>query len=282
MELERQLGGAVLFTPGDRPERFAKAWSASGGSLILDLEDAVADDCKALARTAVRDWLDQGFTPLVRINAASTEHFAADVIALAGARIRGVLMAKTHTVADVSAIHRLWPGVALYPLIESPEGLANVHQIARGEGVAQLCLGMLDLSAACGVAYPNDTFLSYARIQLTLASAAAGLTGAIDTPHPAYRELAAVAEEARTAAALGFTGKLCIHPAQLAIVNAAFMPSREELQWAEEVVAAGRSGGVAVVRGTMVDAPVIARAHGILRMADRMKESVPVTPAGSR
>lgn len=273
MKIDRSLGGGVLFTPGDRPERFAKAWHASRGALILDLEDAVAAERKPLARTAVRAWLAEGFEPLVRINATSSPHFAGDVAALRDVRLSGVVIAKTHAPADVAAIHRLWPEAALYPLIESPQGLRNVLEIAQGEGVAQLCLGMLDLSATSGVNYPNSTFLDYARIALTLASAAAGVAGALDTPHPGYRELEEVAREARSAAALGLAGKLCIHPAQLEIVNAAFTPDGDALRWAEEVVAAGSHGGVSVVRGAMVDAPVVARAHGILRMAERMKSA---------
>lgn len=259
-----ELLGAILFTPGDRPERFDKGWSASRQAMILDLEDAVAVDRKPMARKSVSEWIGAGRAPLVRVNAVSSPYFANDVAQLAAVDLRRILIPKANSAADIKAVRAVWPKAALYPLIETPWGLDKIHEVARAPGVCQLVLGALDLHAACGVSYPNASFLDYCRIQLLLASRIAGLPGPIDTPHPSYKDHAAVASEASAAAKLGFNAKLCIHPSQLETVNAAFLPTADEVAWAEEVVAAGKAGGAAQVRGAMIDAPVIASAQQIL------------------
>src|SRR5690606_10067450 len=114
-----------------------------------------------------------------------------------------------------------WPSVPILPLIESPQGMLGVDRLARAPSVQQLCLGLLDLAAACGVSLPHEGFLEQARIRLTLASAAAGLAAPIDTPYARFDDPEATRRDANAAARLGFSAKLCIHPAQLAPVRAA-------------------------------------------------------------
>ena len=264
------LYGAVLFTPGDRPDRFTKGWSASKGALILDLEDAVASDRKLAARTAVAAWFDAGRHSLTRVNAIGSRAFKDDVTYLNGRNLSGIVIPKVNSAADVLQVNTVWPQARLYPLIESPQGLEKIYEIARCNGVAQLILGALDLHAACGMMYPNQSFLTYSRIQLVMASKAAGLPGPIDTPHPAFDDAAVVACDASTAAKLGFNAKLCIHPTQIAPVNDAFLPSAEEIEWAREVVLAGKASGAVSVRGAMVDAPVLATAEQILARGSRI------------
>ena len=263
--LRETLYGAVLFTPGDRPERFAKGWTTSRGALILDLEDAVSAYRKPVARSAIVAWLDSGHQALIRVNSVDSPYFADDVVQLEGREPTGIVIPKVNSAADVRAVRAVWPQARLYPLIESPRGLENIYEIARCDGAAQLLLGALDLHAMCGITYPNQSFLSYSRIQLVVASKAAGLSGPVDTPHPAFDDLASVASDTVAAAQLGFNAKLCIHPAQIRSVNDAFLPSAEEIEWANEVVRAGEAGGAVSVRGAMVDAPVLATAQQILQ-----------------
>ncbi len=265
------LFGAVLFTPGDRPERFEKGWKASRGALILDLEDAVAADRKAGARDAVAAWIASGSRPLVRINAVSSPEFTRDAERLSRVPLSAIVIPKADCAADVEAVHKIWPSASLYPLIESPSGLAKIHEIARHPDVKQLLFGALDLHAACGMAFPQQAFLDYCRIQLVLASKMAGIPAPVDTPYPGFKDGTAVANDASTAAKLGFNAKLCIHPAQLEPVNAAFRPSEEEVRWAREVVDASKGGGAAVVRGAMVDAPVISSARQILARSRQLQ-----------
>lgn len=118
---EAVLFGAVLFTPGDRPERFDKGWKASRGALILDLEDAVADDRKPVARDAVAAWIASGARPLVRINAVNSREFQEDVARLSNAPLSGIVIPKADSAADVEAVRSIWPGASLYSLIESPQ-----------------------------------------------------------------------------------------------------------------------------------------------------------------
>lgn len=265
------LFGAVLFTPGDRPDRFEKAWSTSRGSMIVDLEDAVAADRKEVARAALARWLDSGARPLVRINSVSSGIFPEDASALSRLTLQGIVIPKVESPADVEKVRSIWPGAALYPLIESPSGLANVKQIARQAGVIQLLFGALDLHASCAMSFPQPSFVDYCRIQIVLASCMAGIAAPVDTPFPGFKDSHAVAADASAAAKLGFNAKLCIHPAQIEPVNAAFRPSTEEMKWAHEVVEASKAGGAVTVSGAMVDAPVLVSAMQILARSGRLE-----------
>lgn len=260
------LRGAVLFTPGDRPERFDKGWAASGGQLILDLEDAVSAQGKAAARDAVTQWVRaSGRHPIVRVNATDTPFFAEDCAALAALPLGGLVIPKVNAAPDLQAVGAAWPGMHLFPLIETPQGLENAPSIGRVAGVRQLLLGALDLHAACAIDFPHPALMQHARLRLVLASLLASIPPPVDSPNPSVRELAIVSEDARDAAALGFAAKLCIHPAQLEGVNEAFRPSPDQVAWAREVLAAVEAGAGAVqVRGRMVDAPVVSSARRIL------------------
>lgn len=266
---ETLLHGAVLFTPGDRPERFEKGWTASAGRLILDLEDAVAPQRKQTAREAVKRWIEEtGKRPLLRVNATDTPFQDDDRSVLGGLPMAGVIVPKVNAPSDLDAARAAWPGVALFPLIETPQGLESAVEIARSAGVSQLMLGALDLHADCGIAYPHPALLTHARLRLVMASRMGRIAPPVDSPHPAVRELEAVASDALAAAQLGFAGKLCIHPAQLPCVHEAFRPTDEQLAWAREVMEATAGEGAAVqVRGQMVDAPVLASARALLARA---------------
>ncbi|MBK6006866.1 CoA ester lyase [Ramlibacter ginsenosidimutans] len=263
------MRGAVLFTPGDRPERFDKGWAASRGRLILDLEDAVAPERKAAARAAVAAWArGSGRRPLVRVNAIASPFFAEDRAALAGLALGGMVIPKVEHANDLDTVHANWPAVDLFPLIETPRGLEEAVAIGCAPGVRQLLLGALDLHADCGIAFPHPALVAHARLRLVLASRTSGIAAPVDSPHPSVAEPAAAADDARAAAALGFAAKLCIHPGQVDAVDEAFRPSPEELAWAREVLdAAGAGTGAVQVRGRMVDAPVIASARAILERA---------------
>ena len=260
------LRGAVLFTPGDRSERFEKGWAASAGQLILDLEDAVTPARKATAREAVATWLrGTGRRPLLRLNALDSPFFAADCKAFGTLVVAGLIVPKVNAAADLDAVRAVWPATALFPLVESAQGLESAAEIARAPGVCQLLLGGLDLHADCGIQFPHAALLEHARLRLVLASRMGNLAAPVDSPNPAVRELEQVSKDAQAAARLGFAGKLCIHPAQLGTVNVAFRPTEDQLTWAREVLAAAESGaGALQLRGQMIDAPVVASARAIL------------------
>lgn len=262
-----EVQGALLFTPADRPDRFARGDASSGGRLILDLEDAVAPEAKPAARSAVAAWFSGGHRSFVRVNAPSTPFFAQDVEALGRLLITDVIVPKVESADQVRQARSVWRDARIYPLVESAMGLRNVDEIAKAPRVVQLVLGALDLHADMGVTFPSAVLLQHARLTLAIASRAAGIAPPIDTPHPSVTDLDAVARDARDAAGCGFFAKLCIHPCQVPVVDKAFAPPDEEIAWAREVVDVAAGGGVVSVRGRMVDAPVVLSARRTLARA---------------
>lgn len=273
---------SFLFVPGNRPERFAKALASGAGAVIVDWEDAVAPGDKAAARAQLAQALPQ-LPPadrarlLLRINAAGTPWHADDVAALrelAAHGLHAVVVPKAESAAALASVAAaLGEGGALLPLIESAAGLDAVREIAAAPQVARLLFGHLDFQADLGLACGQDeTELVPVRLQLVLASRLAGLPPPIDGVTTETQDLALVQSHAARALRGGFGGKLCIHPAQVAAVHAAFAPSASQADWARRVVAGfdAAQGGVFSLDGRMVDAPVVALARQLLLRAGQM------------
>ncbi|MBN6056711.1 CoA ester lyase [Nonomuraea sp. RK-328] len=252
----------LLFVPGDRPERFAKAHGAAPGLVVLDLEDAVPAADKPEAREHVTAWLAAGHTCAVRINPPGTPWHDADVRAITGFGC-AVMVPKTE---DTAALRDLAGRLScVIALIETAGGVIGAPRIAAVPGVERLAFGGFDLAAQLGVAPEDRSALAAARAALVLASAAAGLVPPVDGVTGDVRNAAPVRDDARHARRLGFTGKLCVHPDQVPVAEEALRPSDEEVRWARSVVEATAAGGVAVLGGHLVDKPVADRAHRILR-----------------
>ena len=251
---------APLFVPADRPDRFAKAAASGADAVIVDLEDAIAPDRKA----EVRDALSRDMLPdapiLLRINGTATEWFAGDVTAALGLGIDCLLLPKAETLDDIAKV-RTGGLFGIVALIETAGGLANARAIAGG-GVARLAFGSIDYAADLGCAHEREALLA-ARGEIVLASRLAGLHPPLDGVTTAIDDPAAAEADARYAGSLGFAGKLCIHPRQIAAVRAGFAPTAAEIDWAESILAAP-DGGATRIAGTMVDAPVRQRARQIL------------------
>ena len=256
-----------LFVPGNRPERFDKAAVAGADVVILDLEDAVAPSDKDAARERVAAWLTGSPVPCaVRVNAAGTDWHLADLDAVAATGPALVMLPKADGAEVVARVLDALPhGSAIVALVESARGVLGAADLARAPGVARLAFGSYDLAAELGVDPDHAPALTGARSALVLAAAAAGLNGPVDGVTGDVRDSARLTADVAAAAALGFTGKLCVHPSQVAPSAAALAPTREESAWAERVLAAvdERSDGVVLVDGRMVDAPVVARARRI-------------------
>ncbi len=256
-----------LFVPGNRPERFAKALDSGADATILDLEDAVAIADKIAAREHVRAWLSAEHPVYVRINAADTPWFADDVAALsAHPGVAGFVVPKTESADGLrrasAGAHR---GLKLLPLIETAKAFGALDEIAEAARVERLLFGTIDFQVDMGIIGDGDELL-YFRSQLTLASRLAGIGAPIDGVTTTLDDPAVIERETRRARCLGFRGKLCIHPKQIAAVHAAFAYTSGEQAWARRVIdAADASGGSAVaLDGKMVDTPVILKAHKIL------------------
>ncbi|MBP8931820.1 MAG: CoA ester lyase [Paracoccus sp.] len=250
---------APLFVPANRPERFAKAAASGADAVILDLEDAVAADAKDAARAALAtDFTD--LPVIVRINAIGTPWHADDLAAVARLRPAAVMLPKAEDadrVASVAAQTRL-PVIAL---VETARGLAHARTIAAAPGVARIAFGSVDFCADLGCAHLREVLLP-ARSELVLASRLAGIAAPIDGVTVQLDDLSVSHDDAAHARALGMTGKLCIHPRQIAEVRRAFAPTEAEIDWARRVLASG--DGAVSVDGAMVDEPVRIRARAIL------------------
>lgn len=254
----------ALFVPGDRPDRFDKA-AASGADLVVcDLEDAVAAGSKAQALDAVADWLSKGARACVRVNASGTAEQAAELTRLRNLPgLVGVLVPKAEDPTELERIHE-HVGVPLVPLLETALGLAKVMAVAAADGVVRLGFGHLDYSVDIGSGTGRVAMLS-ARSAVVLASRVARLAGPFDGVTPNLDDDDKLADDAAYALELGFTGKLLIHPRQVAPAQATFTPKAEQVAWARRVVAASEQGGAVRVDGAMVDAPVVAAALRVLR-----------------
>lgn len=257
----------ALFVPGDRPERFGKALAAGADAVIVDLEDAVAAEQKAAARTAIAEnWPSEGRL-LLRINACGTPVQAEDLALARRLPLAGIVLPKAELAQDISTVHAAVPGVPVVALIESALGLANARILAATHGVARLAFGSMDYCADLGSSHTREALLM-ARSELVLASRLARRAGPIDGVTAAVGDATLAREDAAYAAHLGFAGKLCIHPDQIGPVLNGFQPSEEDIAWARRILtAATAAAGAVKVDGAMVDAPVRSRAQQILRRA---------------
>jgi citrate lyase subunit beta/citryl-CoA lyase len=262
-------GTTWLFVPGDRPDRFDKAVTAGADQVILDLEDSVAPTAKDQARRHVASWLSRGGHAWVRVNAVGTEWHEHDLHALWSAPgLLGVVLPKAESVADAARVRdNLDPGVGIMALVESARGVQRAAELADSGHVDRLAVGTIDLALDLGAA-ESDEALLLARSTVVLASRAAGLPGPVDGVTVATDDSAAVGAATARGRSLGFGGKLCIHPRQLAPVRTAYAPTEDELTWAAAVNEAARAqateGAAFALDGRMVDRPVVLKAREIL------------------
>ena len=275
---------SFLFVPATHPERFQKALASGADMVIVDWEDAVAPADKAGARVALLEaalTLDaaQRARLLVRINAEGTPWFADDLAALAQLMARGLagaVVPKAEHLPTLQAVaHAAGTRAALLPLIESVAGLDAVDALAAGPQVARLAFGHLDFQVDAGMACgPDEAELLPVRMALVLASRRAHLAAPIDGVTVDTRDPKRMAQDAERARRMGFGAKLCIHPAQVAPLHAAFDPDAATVAQALRVQQAlqDAGGGVCVLDGRMVDAPVLKAAEQTLQRHARAQQ----------
>ncbi|MDT0213070.1 CoA ester lyase [Rothia sp. ARF10] len=268
---------SLLFVPGDRPDRFAKAVASGADAVVLDLEDAVAPANKAAALGHVVDFLDalpsarsgSAARVVVRVNPPGSETSQAELSALAASgAARLVMVPKAESAASLEAVlDELPTRSGTIPLVETAAGLLDVREVAAARGVLRLAFGHLDLCAQLGLSPEDERRLDPARLALVVASAAASLPPPVDGVSTSIDDAEAITRETRSAVASGFTGRLCIHPRQVSLVHDALRPGDAEVAWARTVTGAVGVDGVAKVDGEFVDRPVVIRAEAILARA---------------
>ncbi|WDF74599.1 HpcH/HpaI aldolase/citrate lyase family protein [Novosphingobium sp. KACC 22771] len=269
---------SLLFVPGDRPERFAKAARSGADAIILDLEDAVAPAAKPKAREAVADYLrgPADIFRFVRINPIDGPYLEDDLAAAQGAD--GLVLPKSQSAATVRLLAGLAPGVPILPIAtETPQavfGLGTYGEVSRH--LCGLTWGAEDLPAAMGAMGARQTDGSYTapyemvRTMALFGAHAAGVA-AIETVYTAIRDLDGLAAYAARGAFDGFTGMMALHPDQVPIINAAFTPTAQQVEQARAIIAAfaqAPGAGVVILDGRMIDAPHLAHARNIITRAE--------------
>lgn len=286
------LNRSFLFAPGNVPRRVEKALTLEADAVIVDLEDSVATGEKAATRKSVAETLSRprrgrGY---VRVNAPSSEFCYRDLVETLHPKVDGVVVPKIESAADLHAVDWLManlerefgaePGtIDLIPQIETAAGVQRVDRILQARSlrpykgpwrVKRVAFGGADYAHQLGLNVGMDEAeLADARARVVLSSRAAGLEGPLDSPWFHFRDAEGFARALDRSRRSGFQGRLCVHPDQLAAVNAAYLPSAAELARAERIVAAFREaearGEAAVqVDGEMVDYPVAYRAQAMI------------------
>lgn len=271
---------SLLFLPATATRMLERAHERGADAIVVDLEDSIVPDRKAEARgladAAVRALAARGVTVLVRVN-ASADAYREDLERLPLALLDAVMLPKADEPGQVAAFDAALAGLerarregrplAFAALVESPRGVLAAAEIARASGrLCALGFGAEDYANALGVA-PEPIALAWPAQQVITAAHAFGLDcWGLAASIAVVEDRAAFADSVRAARAMGFTGSVCIHPAQVPIVNAGFGPSSVELEWAARVVeadararAAGQ--GAVLVDGRMIDAPIVERAR---------------------
>ncbi|RZV10388.1 citrate lyase subunit beta/citryl-CoA lyase [Natrinema hispanicum] len=268
---------SILFSPGDKPDLMRKAAMGDADVVVFDLEDAVAPGDKSDAREAVREVLadlESDCEVAVRVNPIGLGAMTDLEAILEGPRPDSIMVPKTEDATDIQRVQaRLAEAGGSCPvlaLIESAAGVLRADEIATVDATDALLFGAEDLAADIGATRTSEgTEVLYARERTVIAASAAGID-AIDIVYTDYGDTDGLREETAFARQLGYDGKMAIHPDQVPVINDAFTPSDDDIEWAERVLAArDRSEtGVFEVDGEMIDAPLIAQAERILERAD--------------
>lgn len=275
---------SLLFVPGLRPDRFAKALDAGADTVCIDMEDAVARDRKEEARNLTLPLFAKPTHPqveqMVRINALSTLDGLKDMQAIieSEAPPPAIMIPKIRSAEEVQLLDQLLigraSGIRFCVIIETNEGLEHVQQIARASTrIDSLIIGAVDLSADLRCTKTWESLL-YARSRIVHAAASAGID-ALDVPFLSLDDQAGLREEAIASARLGFTGKASVHPNQLPAIHAAFSPDEKTVARARKIVAAFEKDttGLFVVDGELIEMPVVRSMYRVLAVADRIHSS---------
>ncbi len=284
------LHRTYLFAPGNHPRRSEKALSLAADAVILDLEDAVANAEKPAARQAVLNIAERPRRGrlYVRVNAMSTEWGYADLVAMTVPGIDGIVLPKLESADEIKAADWLIGALErqnglkprsldLIPIVETAAGFTQLETIARaGTRVRRLAFGAGDFTLDLSITWTRDELelLPY-RSGFVAASRAAGLEAPLDTVWVDLQDADGFAQSAARVRGLGFQGKMCIHPDQIAPANAIFGPDAKAVAQARRVIAAfaeAEAKGLASIQleGRFIDYPIVHAARRIVAQAEEI------------
>ncbi|MBN2906615.1 MAG: CoA ester lyase [Rhodobacteraceae bacterium] len=277
---------SVLYIPGSKERALEKAKTLALDAIIFDLEDAVAVEEKPAARILLAETLAQGGYggrfKIVRVNGLDTEWGRADVAAIRGAGADAVLLPKVETTAQLDVLADAIPDVPLWAMMETPRGILNAAELAAHPRLEGVVMGTNDLAKELGCRFrPDRLALMNSLTHCLLAARAEGIV-AVDGVYNAFKDEDGLRAECEQGRDLGFDGKTLIHPAQVAIANAAFAPTQDEIDLANRQIAAFEAAekegqGVAVVDGRIVENLHIVTARETLAKAAAIAELESVT-----
>jgi len=278
-------GPVWLFAPANAPRKVLGALSSDADVVVLDLEDAVLPSEKLAARGDIAELVAVGRRGLifVRVNACETPLCLGDIEAAVAAGADGIMLPKAESqahadcmnwaLAQLDAKYDRPTPTMLVPLVETARGVADLAAVKWGPRVTRVAFGSVDFAVDLGLSGPLAApALAHAQHSLVMASRLAGLEPPIDGVTLDARNAETCLQDSTLARGIGFGGKLAIHPAQIAPIQQAFRPTAEELAWAQEIsdafdIAKATNAGAVLVRGRLVDLPVVLQAQRLLRQA---------------
>jgi len=266
---------SVLYIPGAKPRALEKALGLAVDAIIFDLEDAVVPAEKAAARATLAEALSHDYGPrlrIVRINALDTEWGADDARAVAAMSCDAVLLPKVAGPDDVNDLGEITGSLPIWAMMETPVGILNAAAIAAHPKMQGFVMGTNDLAKDLGCRSVPDRMPMWTALQTCLLAARAAGIAAIDGVYNAFKDDEGLRAECTQGRDMGFDGKTLIHPAQVAIANAVFAPSQDEVALASRQIAAfeqaeAQGEGVAVVDGKIVENLHVASARTLLAQA---------------
>ena len=284
-----QLLRSVIFVPGNRPNMLARARSFQADVIMVDLEDSVPPSEKINARELAHEWVPvlvgEGQQVMVRVNSLDTGLTRDELAAVVGPGLAGISLGKVESPWDIQEAERLLvplenrtglePGsVKIVPWIENAQAIVKAHQIALSSPrIVALAFGAEDYTNDMGIQRTDmGEEVDFPRASVAVAARAARVAS-LDSPFVAFRDPDSLRKDAQHARQMGYSGKFAIHPSQLDIINEAFSPLPEDVEYARRVVeawnqaeSAGR--GSLDLDGRMVDVPVVKRAQNLLALAE--------------
>ena len=282
---------SFLFVPADSPRKMTSARNLHPDAFIYDLEDAVPIAKKDEARRLLSDELNSLVNPnpqiFVRVNAFDSPFFGDDLRSVMRPEVTGVILPKSHDSSQITQVHQQLSrlenqmsmpegSVKIIPILETAKGISRGGEIASSSSrIIALFFGGEDFCADMGITRSKDgDEIAVARSLVALAAKSEHLE-AIDGPFTDFNDRVGLFEETRRVKKMGFTGKALIHPNQIETVHLAMAPSDEQIAFAQEIVSVFESSeqGVVVVRGKMIDKPVVAQARALLKQSSRDKKS---------
>ena len=265
MHITAEISRSWLLYAATKPEGFDKALASGTDQLVLEVEDAVDPKAKPQALLDVIAWLEAGNKAWVRINDYTTPFWAADVAALKGVKnLQGVMLAKVEDASQVEATFDALGGeTPVVALIESALGIEEARNIACARGTFRLAFGSGDYRRDTGTA-ADDMAMLYPRSRLVTASRIGHLPGPIDGPTitTSYSQLRVASEHT---VVLGLTGKLCVDPGQIPVINETICPTQADVTWARDFLADFEARGRVIRDGS--DMPRLGRAEKIDKLA---------------